>query len=109
MSSNNYAVYGKQFSLEGNFRVLRMTDSRSEPPLDYEEVECAAKTNSSELKALIGTANILQFVDFGNGLSGLFAECDGFMFCVVPEFGESGTKEPDRGAHSESSDTEDIF
>ncbi len=109
MSSNNYAVYGKGFSLEGNFRVLRMTDSPSEPPLDYEEVECATKTNSSELKALIGTANILQFVDFGNGLSGLFAECDGFLFCVVPVLGESVTTEHQRPAQLEHSDDEEPF
>jgi hypothetical protein len=109
MSSNNYAVYGNKFSLEGTFRVLRMTDSRSEPPLDYEEVECATKANSSELRALITTAQSLQFVDFGNGLRGLYAECDGFQFCVVPELEESKTTEHQRPTQLEDSDDEEPF
>jgi len=109
MSSNNYAVYEKRFSLEGTFRVLRMTNSRSEPPLDYEEVECATKATSGELKSLIATAHSLQFVDFGNGLRGLYAECDGFQFCVVPELEESGITEHQRPTQLENSDEEDIF
>ena len=107
MSSNNYAVYGQRFSLEGTtFRVLRMTDSRSEPPLGYEEVECATKANLSELRALITTAQSLQTVDFGNGLRGLYAECADFHFCVVAELNDAETTEHQRPTQI---DDEEIF
>jgi hypothetical protein len=109
MSSNNYAIYGKRFSLEGTFRVLRMTDSRSEPPLDYEEVECATKANSSGLRALIAKANYLRIADFGNGLLGLYAECDDSHFCAVREHTQPGVTEEEREFHSEHLDGEDIF
>jgi len=110
MSSNNYAVYGKRLSLEGTFRVLRMADAHPEPPLDYDEVdECGAATNANELRSLIAMAKSLQFVDFGNGLIGLHAECDGFMFCVVPELGESGPTDDQRPPQSENADQEEVF
>jgi hypothetical protein len=109
VSSNNYAVYGPRFSLEEAFRVLRMKSLPS-GNFYYDEIaECGVVTSASELKSLIGTAHSLQFVDFGNGLTGLHAECDGFMFCAVPEFKESGMKVPERGTHSESFDPEEIF
>jgi|ERR1700733_1258524 len=109
MGSNNYAVYGPRFSLEGVFRILCITGSRSEPPLDYEEVECATKATSSELRALIETAYSLQYVDFGNGLRGIYGEGNGFVFCVVPELEESGITEDQRPTQLENSDPEDIF
>jgi hypothetical protein len=109
VSSNNYAVYGKRFSLEGTFHVLRMTGYRSEPPLDYEEVECATKATSSELRALIAIARTVQDVDFGNGLRGIYGECDGFVFCVVPDREESGVTEDQWRTQLENSDPEDIF
>jgi hypothetical protein len=85
MGSNNYAVFGPKLNLEGIFRVLRMKSLPSET-LYYDEVaECGVPTNSLELKALIATAQSLQFVDFGNGLVGIYGECDGFQFCAVYE------------------------
>jgi hypothetical protein len=52
--------------------------------LYYDEVlECGKLNNSYELKVLIATAQSLQFVDFGNGLVGIYGECDGFHFCAV--------------------------
>ena len=109
MSSNNYAVYGNKFSLEGAFRVLRMTDSRSEPNLDYEDVECSTKANLGELRALIAIAQSLQIVDFGNGLRGLYAECADFHFCVVPELKDTETTEHQRPTQLEDSDDEEPF
>jgi hypothetical protein len=109
MTSLNYGVFGKPFNLEGAFRVLRMESFPSEN-LDYDEVaECGTATSASELRALIAMAKSLQFVDFGNGLIGLHAECDGFMFCVVPEFGESGITEDQRPTQLENSDDEEPF
>jgi hypothetical protein len=109
MSSNNYAVFGKKFSLEGAFRVLRMENFPSEH-LDHEDVaECGVLTVSSELKAMISMATSLRFVDFGNGLMGLYAECAEFHFCVVPEETQETLTEPRSGFHSENFDKEDIF
>jgi hypothetical protein len=109
MTSLNYGVFGKPFNLEGTFRVLRMESLPSEN-LYYDEVaECGAATNANELRPLIAMAKSLQFVDFGNGLIGLHAECDGFMCCVVPEFKESGITDDQRPPQSENSDDEEIF
>lgn len=109
MGSLNYGVFGKPFSLEGAFRVLRM-ESLPSGNFYYDEVaECGAATNATDLRALIAKANSLRFVDFGNGLIGLHGECDGFMFCVVREFGESGITEEQRPTQLENSDEEEPF
>jgi hypothetical protein len=109
MSSNNYGVFGKKFSLEGAFRVLRIETFPSEN-LDHEDVtECGVLTVSSDLKTMMSMATSLRFVDFGNGLMGLYAECAEFHFCVVPEDTQDATTEPKPGFHLENSDKEDIF
>ena len=109
MTSLNYGVFGKPFSLEGAFRVLQM-ESLPSGNFYYDEVaEFGAATNANELRPLIAMAKSLKFVDFGNGLIGLHAECDGFMFCVVPELEESGIREDQRPTQLENSDDEEIF
>lgn len=105
MTSNNYAVYGHGFSLEGTFRLLRTT-ALPEPLVYDEVVDCGTITNPNELKESIAKAKSLRFVDFGNGLRGLHGECDGFHFCAVHEHKESVMIAP---ATSEKSDPEDIF
>ena len=108
MSSNNYAVFGENFSLEGAFRVLRMETFPS-ANLDYDEVaECGVSTHSGELRELIAKANSLRFADFGNGLRGVYAQCAEFHFCVVPEVTQETITEPKPKCHSEHSD-EEIF
>lgn len=109
MSPNNYAVFGNKFSLEGAFRVLRMETFPSDN-LNHEDVaECGVLTVSSDLKAMMSVATSLRFVDFGNGLMGLYAECAELQFCVVPEETQETITEPKPGSHSENSDKEDIF
>jgi len=110
MTSLNYAIFGKPFTLQGTFRVLlRMTPFHLDR-LDYDEVaECGAATSASELRKLIAKASSLQFVDFGNGLIGLHGECSDFHFCAVPEQEEPVGMEPNRGVDSENSNPEDIF
>jgi hypothetical protein len=109
MGSLNYGVFGKPFNLQGTFRVLRMKNLPSKI-LYYDEVaESGFSTDSNELKALIAIAQSLQFVDFGNGLSGIYARCDGFHFCAVHEHKESAIRRPERDFIPENLDKEDIF
>ena len=108
MSSNNYAIFGPRFGLEGSFRVLRMKSLPSEGYYDEVE-ECGVSTNLADLRALVATAQSLQFVDFGNGLRGLYDERDGFHFCAVSECQKPGIQASELGLHSENLDEEDIF
>jgi hypothetical protein len=108
MGSLNYGVFGKPFNLQGTFRVLRLKSLPSEN-LYYDEVaESGVSTNSHELKVLIATAQSLQFVDFGNGLVGIYGECDGFHFCAVSTQ-RSATTEHERDFIPENLDKEEIF
>jgi hypothetical protein len=104
MSSNNYAVLGQKFNLQGSFLVVRMEDFQSEMPdlLDIEDG--GISTHPRELKALIAEANSLQFVDFGNGHIGLFAECPEFAFCAVRGQERSVGSEPKPEFRSASDD-----
>src|SRR5580704_6570019 len=96
MGSNNYAVFGPKLNLDGTFRVLRMKTLPSEH-LYYDEVaECGVSTNSLELKALIAIAQSLQFVDFGNGLLGIYAEGRDLHFCAIREPERSAISKPER-------------
>jgi hypothetical protein len=54
--------------------------------------DCGTPVNSRDLKELIATARSLRFADFGNGFTGLYAECDDFHFCAIPE---ESAKNPD--------------
>jgi hypothetical protein len=106
MGSLNYGVFGPKFSLEGAFRVLRMESFPSGTFYFDEILECGTLIDSHELKALITTAESLQFVDFGNGLLGIYGECEGFHFCATYEHKKSVTTAP---VASEKSDRGDIF
>jgi hypothetical protein len=76
---------GNHSAFRGTFRVSRMQSLPSRN-LYYDEVaDCGVSTNSTDLRALIVTAQSLHFVDFGNGLPGICAECYDLHFCVVPE------------------------
>ena len=100
---------GNHSAFRGTFRVSRMQSLPSRN-LYYDEVaDCGVSTNATDLRTLISTAQSLQFVDFGNGLTGICAVSDEFTVCAVPDLEESGMKEPKPGFHSDNSDQEDIF
>jgi hypothetical protein len=109
MASNNYAVLGPSFDLTRMFRVLRIEGSHPDP-VDYNEVsEGGTPTNSTGFKGLIATASALRFVDFGNGLIGLFLQCGDCQVFVVDENDGPAMMNPNPGAHPEPLDPEEIF